>query len=137
MKSSHHSNNRSESANSKGYFHTLLKDMKKGWQLYVIFLLPLLYLLIFKYYPMYGAIIAFKDYDPLDGIWGSQWVGFKHLISFIQSFEFWRVFNNTLLLGIYQIVAGFPFPILLALSLNYVYNEKFKKMTQMITYAPH
>src|SRR5690625_4408229 len=137
MKSSHHSNNRSEGANSKGYFHTLLKDMKKGWQLYVIFLLPLLYILIFKYYPMYGAIIAFKDYDPILGILGSPWVGLEHVKNFFESFEFWRVFNNTLILGIYQMLATFPFPILLALSLNYVYSKRFKKFTQMVTYALH
>lgn len=113
------------------------KDVKQGWQLYVIFLLPFLYLVIFKYYPMYGAIIAFKDYDPIEGIMGSSWVGFQHIIDFIQSYEFWRILKNTLVLGIYQILASFPFPIILALSLNYVYSKRFKKATQMITYAPH
>lgn len=114
-----------------------IKDVKQGWQLYVIFLLPFLYLMIFKYYPMYGAIIAFKDYDPILGILGSEWVGLEHIKSFMQSYEFWRVLKNTLILGIYQIVASFPFPIILAISLNYVFSEKFKKATQMITYAPH
>ncbi|KRG15492.1 sugar ABC transporter permease [Virgibacillus soli] len=105
--------------------------------MYVIFALPLLYILIFKYYPMYGAIIAFKNYDPLLGILNSPWVGFEHFSKFIHSYEFIRVLKNTIVLGIYQIIAGFPFPIILALSLNYVYSKRFKKATQMITYAPH
>ncbi|NGP43796.1 sugar ABC transporter permease [Bacillaceae bacterium SIJ1] len=113
------------------------KDIKNGWQLYVIFALPLLYILVFKYYPMYGAIIAFKDYNPIDGIFGSPWVGMKHVIEFFNSYEFWRVMNNTIILGIYQVLATFPLPIVLALSLNYVYSARFKKAAQMITYAPH
>lgn len=116
---------------------TFFRDVKQGWQLYVIFLLPFLYLMIFKYYPMYGAIIAFKDFDPIEGIIGSRWVGLEHVMAFINSHEFWRVFKNTLTLGLYQILASFPFPIILALSLNYVASKRFKKATQMITYAPH
>ena len=122
---------------SIGKMQTLFRDVKQGWQLYVIFLLPFLYLMIFKYYPMYGAIIAFKDFDPIEGIIGSPWVGLEHVIAFVQSHEFWRVFKNTLTLGLYQILASFPFPIILALSLNYVNSKRFKKTTQMITYAPH
>ncbi|GAB2567334.1 ABC transporter permease [Gracilibacillus alcaliphilus] len=115
----------------------LLKDIKKGWQLYVIFSLPLLYILVFKYFPMYGAIIAFKDFNPSLGIWGSPWAGLEHITTFMQSFEFWRVMKNTILLGIYQVLATFPLPIVLALSLTYIYNKRFKRAAQMITYAPH
>lgn len=115
----------------------LLNDIYKCWQLYVIFLLPLLYILIFKYYPMYGAIIAFKNFNPIVGIAGSPWVGLDHIVQFIHSYEFVRVLKNTLVLGLYQLIAGFPFPILLALSLNYVVGFRFKKVVQMITYAPH
>ncbi|WP_257348912.1 ABC transporter permease [Pseudalkalibacillus decolorationis] len=116
---------------------SLIRDIKNGWQLYVIFLLPLLYILVFKYYPMYGASIAFKDFDPVAGILGSPWVGMEHIIKFIKSYEFWGVMKNTLLLGLYEVLAGFPLPIILALSLNYIYKKKFKKAAQMITYAPH
>lgn len=117
--------------------HLYLKDVRQGWQLYLIFLLPFLWLLLFKYVPMYGAIIAFKDYSPTDGILGSDWVGLQYIKQFVQSYEFWNILKNTLVLGIYQIAASFPFPIILAISLNYVYNERFKKVTQMLTYAPH
>lgn len=113
------------------------KDVLKSWQLYLLFLLPLLYILIFKYYPMYGASIAFKNFNPALGITDSPWVGFDHIIRFFKSNEFTRILKNTLLLSLYQLVAGFPFPIILALSLNYVYHKKIKKSVQMITYAPH
>lgn len=116
---------------------SFLKGIKKGWQLYIIFALPLLYLLLFKYYPMYGATIAFKDFDPVLGITGSPWAGFKHIIDFINSYEFWRIMGNTVTLGIYEVIASFPLPIILAISLNYIYHEKFKRAAQLITYAPH
>ncbi|WP_407083071.1 ABC transporter permease [Paenibacillus aurantius] len=114
-----------------------LKKMKKVWRLYVLISLPLIYLLLFKYWPMYGAQIAFKNYIVTKGIWGSEWVGLKHFIRFFESYEFWRIIRNTITLSLYSLAAGFPFPILLALSLNYVRNERFKKSVQMITYAPH
>ncbi|TDF91248.1 sugar ABC transporter permease [Paenibacillus piri] len=86
---------------------------------------------------MYGAQIAFKNFVATKGIWGSSWVGMAHFIRFFESYEFWNIMWNTISLSIYQLLAGFPFPILLALSLNYVMHEKFKKMVQMVTYAPH
>lgn len=113
------------------------KQMKKGWRLYVLLVLPVVYLLVFKYYPMYGAQIAFKDFTASKGIAGSDWVGFKHFIRFFHSYEFGRLLQNTLLLSVYSLAAGFPFPILLALCLNYVRKTSFKKSVQMITYAPH
>ncbi|WP_281888733.1 sugar ABC transporter permease [Paenibacillus sp. YYML68] len=115
----------------------LLRDMRKVWQLYVLMLLPLAYIIIFKYVPMYGAQIAFKNFVANKGIWGSSWVGFDHFVRFFESYEFWTIMWNTISLSVYQLVAGFPFPILLALSLNYVMHDKFKKMVQMVTYAPH
>ncbi|CAG7638202.1 ABC transporter permease [Paenibacillus allorhizosphaerae] len=113
------------------------KQMKRSWRLYALLALPLIYLLVFKYYPMYGAQIAFKDYVATKGITGSDWVGFKHFIRFFKSYEFSRLMLNTLLLSVYSLVAGFPFPILLALSLHYIRQGVFKKSVQMITYAPH
>nr|WP_249866158.1 ABC transporter permease subunit [Paenibacillus konkukensis] len=114
-----------------------LKKIRKVWRLYVLIALPLIYIIIFKYIPMYGAQIAFKNFIVTKGIWGSEWVGLKHFIRFFNSYEFWRLMNNTIVLSVYSLVAGFPFPIILALSLNYVKNKLFKKSVQMVTYAPH
>ncbi|WP_310943917.1 ABC transporter permease [Paenibacillus doosanensis] len=113
------------------------KKIRKVWRLYVLIALPLIYIIIFKYIPMYGAQIAFKNFIVTKGIWGSEWVGLKHFIRFFNSYEFWRLMNNTIVLSVYSLVAGFPFPIILALSLNYVKNKLFKKSVQMVTYAPH
>lgn len=115
----------------------VLKKMRKSWQLYVFLLPALLSLIIFSYAPMYGVILAFKDYNPLDGIWGSEWVGLEHFIRFFNSPYFVQLLKNTLIISIYGLVVGFPIPILLALGLNYVRNMKFKKTVQSITYAPY
>lgn len=114
----------------------LFRNMKKVPQLYLLSLLPILYILIFKYIPMYGALIAFQDYVPHKGF-GNNWVGLKHFMTFFNSYEFWKVIKNTLGLSFYSLLAGFPFPIILALCLNYVNRSFVKKTVQMITYAPH
>jgi putative aldouronate transport system permease protein len=119
------------------YWRSGWKQFRKSWQLQVLFLLPLIYLLVFRYYPMYGAQIAFKKFNAFLGISGSEWVGFDNFIRFFNSYEFWRVLGNTLGLAFYELFIGFPFPIILALSLNYVVLQRFKKSVQMITYAPH
>ncbi|MFE5320647.1 ABC transporter permease [Paenibacillus sp. NPDC056579] len=115
----------------------LLRDMGRVWQLYLLMALPFAFIIIFKYVPMYGAQIAFKNFVASKGIWGSSWVGFDHFVRFFESYEFWNIMWNTIALSFYQLAAGFPFPILLALSLNYVMHERFKKTVQMVTYAPH
>lgn len=107
------------------------------WQLYVLVFPAVLYLVVFQYYPMYGAQIAFKDYVVTKGIWESSWAGFKHFNRFFNSYDFWYIMKNTLGLSLYDLVVGTPFPILLALSLNFVRKELFKKSIQMITFAPH
>lgn len=109
----------------------------KHWQLYLLLLLPLVYLLIFKYQPIYGVQIAFRDYSPAFGISGSPWVGFKHFQNFFSSYQFGRLLSNTLILGVYTLVASIPFPILLALSINSVRCKTLGKTAQMITYAPY
>ncbi|WP_163538192.1 ABC transporter permease subunit [Gracilibacillus sp. YIM 98692] len=114
-----------------------LKQIKRHWQLYLIVMLPLLYLLIFKYIPMYGALIAFKDFNAVDGILGSPWAGWKHFEAFFTAPNFWPIVNNTLLLGVYGLLVGFPAPIILALALNEIRNGIFKKSVQMITFAPY
>jgi putative aldouronate transport system permease protein len=123
-----------EGSNTK---NTLLKKVKNSWQLYVIFFLPLVYIIVFHYIPMYGVTIAFKNFNPVQGILGSPWIGFDHFVRFFQSYEFKRVLLNTLVLSFYQLLAGFPFPIILALAINYVNKKHFKKTVQMVSYAPH
>jgi len=114
-----------------------VQQLARSWQLQALFLLPLIYLLVFKYYPMYGAQIAFKNFVAVKGIEGSDWIGFDYFVRFFRSYDFWKILGNTIGLSFYHLLAGFPFPILLALSLNFVQNAKFKKTVQMITYAPH
>ncbi|MBO9608293.1 MAG: sugar ABC transporter permease [Paenibacillaceae bacterium] len=114
-----------------------VRRFRKSWQLQAIFLLPLIYLLVFKYVPMYGAQIAFRNFNAVDGIWGSPWIGMHYFSRFFHSYEFYRVLRNTVSLALYHLVATFPFPILLALSLNYLRAGRFQKTMQMVTYAPH
>ncbi|WP_240968228.1 ABC transporter permease [Paenibacillus aquistagni] len=111
--------------------------MRRSWRLYVIFALPLLYILLFKYGPMVGAQIAFKDYSVVKGIWGSDWVGLKHFIRFFNFHDFWTIMNNTLIISVYSLVVSTPLPLLLALSLNAVRQRWFKNTVQMVSYAPH
>lgn len=113
------------------------KHMAKQYQLYLMILPAVIYFLIFHYGPMYGIQIAFKDFRPIEGITGSPWVGFKYFERFFKSYQFWRVLRNTLLLSVFQLAAGFPVPIIMALLLNQVKNMKFKKLVQTVTYAPH
>lgn len=126
---------RSATLNS-GIRHLLLR-MRRRWQLYALLILPLAHILIFSYVPMLGAQIAFRDYRVADGIWNSQWVGLQNFERFFNSFQFERLIINTITLGLYLLVVGFPIPIILALSLNQVRNLWFKKTVQLATYAPH
>jgi len=101
-------------------------------------LLPVVaYFVIFKYVPMYGAIIAFKDYSPALGIWESPWVGMKWFRDFFNSFYFWRLVENTFMINLYGLLFAFPAPIILALLLNELTSERFKRLVQTVTYLPH
>ena len=111
--------------------------IRRNWQLYAMLALPLIWLAIFAYWPMYGVIIAFKDYNVVSGIWGSPWVGLKYFDRFVESYQFWRLIKNTVYLHVYELVATFPLPIILALCLNTVRKKWFSRSTQLITYAPH
>lgn len=105
---------------------------------YYLLLIPgLLFLLVFKYTPMYGVIIAFQDFNIFEGIRGSEWVGFEQFHRLLQSAEFAQVFTNTLLISVYKIVILFPIPILIALILNEVRWMAFKRTIQTIIYMPH
>ncbi|RBT65243.1 ABC transporter permease [Enterococcus hirae] len=113
------------------------KKLYKSRQLYVFVISALVVVAVFSYGPMYGVIIAFKDYIPSLGIFGSPWVGFKHFQRFFDSYYFWDLIKNTLGISIYSLVVGFPLPIILALALNELKDGKFKKFTQTVTYAPN
>lgn len=111
--------------------------LNRNWDLYLLLLLPVLYFAIFKYQPMYGLIIAFKDFSARKGILGSPWAGFRHFESFFSSYYFLLFLKNTLLISLYSILLGFPMPILLALSINEVGAPRLKKAIQTIVYMPH
>ncbi|GAQ16938.1 sugar ABC transporter permease [Oceanobacillus picturae] len=115
---------------------TFKKNFFLNWQLYVFLLPALTYFLILHYVPMYGVQIAFKNFIANQGILGSPWVGFDHFERFFDSYYFWRLLKNTLIINLYQL-ALFPLPIIFALMLNEVRNGLFKKWSQTLTYAPH
>jgi putative aldouronate transport system permease protein len=111
--------------------------IKRRWQLYLLVSLPLLYFVMFKYVPMVNAVIAFKDYNVVDGLWASEWVGFEHFERFFTNPMFGTVVGNTFMLSLYATLASFPIPIILALALNEVRGRFFKRSVQMVTYAPY
>ena len=111
--------------------------MKKNWLLYVFLLPAIVYMIAFKYVHMYGIQIAFKDYTPAKGFSDSEWVGLKWFIKFINTPRFWQILKNTLSLSLYSLVLNLPLPIALALILNNVQNQKWKKFAQTVTYMPH
>jgi len=113
------------------------KKIIRNWQLYVLILPAFLYFLVFHYFPMYGVQIAFKDFLPAQGIWNSAWVGLEHFKRFIDSYYFWDLIKNTLGISIYELIVGFPLPIILALALNEAKDGLYKKSVQTVTYAPH
>lgn len=115
----------------------LILDIRKNKYLYVMLLPVLLYYVVFHYAPMYGAIIAFKDFSPRLGIWGSEWVGFDNFQTFFTGPYFWRTIKNTLLISLNELIFGFPAPIILALLLNEVKHALFKRSVQTLTYMPH
>lgn len=115
----------------------IFRRIKQDRTLYMMLLPVVSFYLLFKYVPMGGEIIAFKSYRFVDGILGSDWVGLKHFRMLFESSDFWRVLRNTLLLNAYSLVFGFPVPILLALLLNEVRAEGYKRLVQNLLYIPH
>ena len=114
-----------------------IKHFHRDWQLHLFMLLPVIYLLVFAYYPMYGVQIAFKNFQSAHGIFGSRWIGFRHFQTFFNSYQFGRVVSNTVIISLYTLAASFPLSIIFALLLNAVRNRNFKKSVQTITYIPH
>lgn len=115
----------------------LVKDLRKNRAIYLMVAPIVLFYLIFKYVPMYGSIIAFKQYTVSAGILGSKWVGFTHFREFFDSYYFWRLLRNTLVISLYQLIFGFPAPILLAILLNEVRSKTYRKVVQTASYLPH
>ncbi|MFM9281201.1 ABC transporter permease [Paenibacillus jiagnxiensis] len=115
----------------------LARDLVRNKWLYLMILPVLIYYIMFHYVPMYGAVIAFKQFIPAKGILGSEWVGFKHFEEFFSSIYFFRVIKNTVLLSLTNLLFGFPAPIILALLLNEMKSSVFRRITQTITYMPH
>ena len=116
------------------------KYMVAHWQLYVMIALPLILLIIFSYVPMYGILLAFKDYKVTLGIWNSPWTsnhGLNNFIRFFNNYNFKECLRNTIVISLYSMVVSMPCSIILALSLNYAKNVKFKKTVQMISYCPY
>lgn len=111
--------------------------MKHSWQLYLLVAPAIIWVVIFAYWPMYGIQIAFRNYTPVGGITGSEWVGLDHFTRFVTSHNFGLLLKNTLVLALYELIAGFPIPIILALALNGVRQKYFSRVVQLITYAPN
>ncbi|MBP1964250.1 putative aldouronate transport system permease protein [Paenibacillus aceris] len=125
------------SAKKLGSRNAFFAEMIRDRWLYIMVLPGVLYFIIFKYVPMYGLVMAFQDYKPNLGFLQSSWVGLKHFQRFFGDPSFWILFRNTGLLALYNIVFFFPLPIILALLLNEVRNEKFKGIVQTLVYIPH
>lgn len=113
------------------------KNIRRHKQLYWISALPLIFLITFNYVPMLGVQIAFRDFNPSKGMWGSPWVGMKYVDSFLQSPYFWPIINNTLTISFYQLAVATPAAVILAFMINEVKHKGFKKIIQMTTYAPY
>nr|WP_296458176.1 ABC transporter permease subunit [uncultured Acetatifactor sp.] len=114
-----------------------LRRIGRCWQLYVLMLPALVYIVLFAYKPMYGILIAFKDFSMKKGILASPWVGFKNFERLFSSYWFPIILKNTLTISLLSLVIGFPIPIILALLLNEVRSNKFRSMVQTFSYAPH
>jgi putative aldouronate transport system permease protein len=121
----------------RAHVNLAAKSIRKNWDLYLLIAPVAVYFIVFKYMPMYGVQIAFKNFIPAKGIWGSPWVGVKHFMRFFNSYNFKELIGNTLGISLYSLALGFPVPILLALMMNEVRNKYFKKTVQTVTYAPH
>jgi putative aldouronate transport system permease protein len=120
-----------------GFIGKVTKSFKNDWQLYVLAMPAMVYVLIFSYAPMYGLQIAFKDFTPSKGFANSAWIGFKHFKTLFSSYQFWPMMKNTIGISMYSLLIGFLPPIILAILLHNTTNKKFKGVVQTVTYAPH
>ncbi len=116
---------------------SLKEDIQKRWQLYLMLLLPLAYIIVFCYVPMGGILIAFEDYSFRKGILGSDWVGLKYFEQFFSNPDMMKLLKNTLVISFYSLLISFPAPIVLALALHIIGGKRLKKFMQSLTYAPY
>lgn len=116
---------------------SFIEGVRRSKSLYLLMLPSIVIFLLFTYYPMYGVVIAFKDFTPAQGIMGSPWVGLKYFRQFFNSYQFWPTIRNTIVISVYTILVTFPLPILFALMCNQMKALKFKKFFQVSTYLPH
>jgi putative aldouronate transport system permease protein len=128
---------RNTSKKGRGQPRSWRKALRRDWQLYSLLVLPVLFLLIFRYVPMIGNVIAFRRFRPGGSIFGDEWVGMRYVELFINDAKFWDVFQNTVILGALTLLIVFPLPIILALLLNEVRRAWFKRLAQTISYLPH
>ena len=119
------------------HWYRAKKSFRRHWQLYLVMAPALLYFLVFKYIPIANAVIAFKEYNVVQGIWGSPWAGFKYFELFFGNPVFWTLIRNTLSISLYSLAVGFPIPIILAICLNEIRDGFFRRFTQLVTYAPY
>ncbi len=124
-------------APKRGKAARLWLQVKRRWGLYLLLAIPVAYVFLFNYVPMYGVTIAFKKYKIKQGILGSPWAGLYQFRRFISNAKFLQILVNTLAVSVYSLLAGFPLPILLAIGLSHLVSDKYRKTIQMITYAPH
>ncbi|MDR1901674.1 MAG: ABC transporter permease subunit [Treponema sp.] len=116
---------------------TLGRRIMNARGLYILLIIPFVYVVIFNYVPIYGIIMAFKRFQPRQGVWNSPWVGFYNFERFFNSPNFFNIMRNTVVLSIYNLIAGFPLPIVLAICLNHCFIYRFKKAVQTLTFAPY
>ncbi len=115
----------------------ILKQMARSKYLYLLFLLPMIYFVVFKYGAMMWLTIAFKNFKATRGLWGSDWVGLKYFEKFLTDAYFWKLVRNTVLLNLYGLIFSFPAAIILALMINEVRMQRFKKLVQTVSYMPY
>lgn len=132
-------NNNSISGTNKfsEWIKSYKKNIKQHWQIYLLILPALIFVIIFSYVPMYGVQLAFKEFSAKKGILHSDWIGFDNFTRFFRSYNFSTLLTNTLGISVMDIVVGFPVPIIFALLVNEINHKFFKKSIQLITYAPH
>lgn len=121
----------------KSFIVRLWDNMRRHPLLYLMAVPVILYYLVYHYYPMYGALIAFEDYAPMKGMMGSKFVGLKHFKEFLEDPYFFRTMRNTLMINVQMLVFAFPFPIIFAILLNELNLKRFRSMMQTVTYMPH
>jgi putative aldouronate transport system permease protein len=121
----------------RGRWQTISRDLRRNKHVYLMLLPVLLYYVIFHYGPMYGAVIAFEDFNPVRGVFGSKWVGLQNFQDFFGSVYFGRLLFNTTAISVLDLIFGFPAPIILALLINELRWNPFKRLVQTVTYLPH